>query len=58
MKYAAVIYDQWNVVTRVEERPSEERARKAGMFLTRQGGWFKVVSGADEIDMYKGLINA
>lgn len=56
-KFAAVIYDRMNVITRVEERPSEERANKAGRFWTRVSGWYKVVTGSDEIDMYKAMIN-
>lgn len=56
-EYAAVIYDRFNVVVRVEERPSEPRAVKAGEFFTRLGGWYQVVRGRDDIEMYKGLLN-
>ena len=37
-RYAAVIYDRFNVITRVEERPTAERAMKAGEFWTRVSG--------------------
>lgn len=61
MKYAAVIYDYYNVVIKVEERLTEERAIRAGQFFTRlrncNGAWFRVVSG-DDVDFYKALINA
>lgn len=57
-KYAAVIYDHHNIVTRVEERPTEDRANRDGQFWTRMTGWYKVVEGEEEIEMYKGLINA
>lgn len=61
MKYAAVIYDYYNVVIRVEERPTEERAIRAGQFYTRlkncSGAWYRVVSG-DDVEFYKALINA
>ena len=61
MKYAAVIRDNWNVIVRVEERPTEEQAVKAGQFFTRlkncSGAWFRVVEG-DDVDFYKALINA
>ena len=60
MKTAAVIYDRMNVVTRVEERPTAPRALAAGEFYTRNnpGSWYKLVQGNEEIEMYKGLINA
>ena len=60
MEYAAVIYDAMNVIVRVEERPDERRARKAGEFYTkrRPGWWYTVAEGEDVIDMFKGLINA
>lgn len=58
MKYAAVIYDPMNIIVRVEERPDEKRARKAGEFFTRRPGyWYKVVSGHEIIGMYKAMIN-
>ena len=56
-EYAAVIYDQRNVIIRVEERPTAERAEKAGEFFTKRAGWFKVVGGREAIDMYKAMIN-
>ena len=56
--YAAVIYDKMNIITRVEERPTEERAEKAGAFFTRRGGWFRVTDDQDDIELSKVLINA
>lgn len=56
-EYAAVIYDRFNVIVKVEERPTAERAMKAGEFWTRVSGWYKIVSGADDIEMYKAMIN-
>lgn len=56
-KFAAVIYDSHNVITRVEERPTSERATRAGEFYTRANGWYKVISGEDDIELYKALIN-
>lgn len=55
--YYAVIYDKFNIVTRVEGRPSAARADQAGRFFTRFGGWYKVV-GEEDADLYKSLINA
>lgn len=57
-RYAAVIYDRFNVITRVEERPTAERAMKAGEFWTRMSGWYQIVSGEESIEMYKAMINA
>jgi hypothetical protein len=59
-KYAAVIYDRFNVVTRVEERPTRERAMKAGAFFTvgRKGWWWIIAEEEEEIEMYKAMINA
>lgn len=58
MKYAAVIYDRMNVIVRVEERPSRERAERAGSFWTKYTGWFKVVEGDEDlVGMYKAMIN-
>lgn len=57
MKYAAVIYDRWNIIIMVNEMPSEERANKSGKFWTRQGGWYQVIEGEDNIEMYKAMIN-
>ena len=59
MRYAAVIHDRMNVVVRVEERPTEERAEKAGQFWTsRNRGWWYLIATNYDIDMYKELINA
>ena len=58
MEFAAVIYDPMNIVTRVEERPTYERAEKAGNFFTkRPGWWFQVVEGREYIEMAKATIN-
>lgn len=59
MKYAAVIYDRLNIVVKVEERPSEERANKAGEFFVgrNSGWWYQVVAGEENIEMYKAMIN-
>lgn len=60
MRYAAVIYNYYNVVIRVEERPTRERAIKAGKFYEKfyyAGTWYKIVEG-DDIELYKSLINA
>lgn len=57
--YAAVIYDAMNIVTRVEERTTRERAEKAGKFYTKQAGWwYLIVSDWHDIELYKALINA
>lgn len=58
--YAAVIYDPMNIVSRVEVRPTKERAMKAGAFFTvgRKGWWWIVAEGDEEIELYKSLINA
>ena len=59
MDYAAIIRDAMNVIVRVEERPTEERARKAGEFYTKgTGWWFQIAQGRDAIEMYKAMINA
>ena len=60
MKYAAVIYDPMNIIVRVEERPTHERATKAGRFFTRnrRGWWYHVAQGEEEIELSKALINA
>ena len=55
-KYAAVIYDAHNVIVRVEERPTEERAQKAGEFWTRFDGWYRVVKD-EEVELSKAMIN-
>jgi len=56
--YVAVIYDRMNVIVRVEERPSRERAEMAGKFWTKCAGWFKVVEGDEDlVGMYKAMIN-
>ena len=56
--YAAVIYDPMNIVTRVEERPTRERAEKAGNFFTRRAGWwYQIVEGREDIEMSKATIN-
>lgn len=59
--YSAVIYNYYNIVIRVEERPTRERAIMAGQFYTRlkncSGAWYQVVEGED-VDLYKALINA
>jgi len=59
MKYAAVIRDNMNIVIRVEERPTEERALKAARFFTngRTGWWWTIAIGESEIEMFKALIN-
>lgn len=56
-KFAAIIRDKMNIIVRVEERPTEERARKAGEFFTKRGGWYTIAEGAEEIEMYKTMIN-
>ena len=56
--YAAIIYDAMNIITRVEERPNEERATSAGSFYTRLGGWFRVTDDPEDIELSKVLINA
>ena len=56
--YAAIIYDAMNIITRVEERPNEERATRAGSFYTRLGGWFRVTDDPEDIELSKVLINA
>lgn len=56
-EFAAVIYDRMNIIVRVEERLSAAAAWRAGNFWTKFGGWFKVVEGREEIDMYKAMIN-
>ena len=56
-EYAAVIYDRFNVIVKVEERPTAVRAMKAGEFWTRVSGWYQIVSGEDNIEMYKAMIN-
>lgn len=60
MKYAAVIRDYHNVIVRVEERPTRERALKAAHFFSErvQGGWWFLAIGEEEVEMYKSLINA
>lgn len=58
-KYAAVIYDPMNIIVRVEERPDEKRARKAGDFYTKKPGyWYWIAKGRESIEMYKAMINA
>lgn len=58
-EYAAVIYDPKNIIVRVEERPDEKRARKAGDFFTRTPGyWYWLAVGRESIEMYKAMINA
>ncbi len=58
-EYAAVIYDRFNVIIRVEERPDEKRARRAGDFYTRMPGyWYRLAHGRESIEMYKAMINA
>lgn len=57
MKFAAIIYDSYNIIVRVEERPTLERAIKAGKYYTRTRGWFQIAK-EEEIEMYKALINA
>ena len=56
-EYAAIIRDRMNVIIRVEERPTEQRAIKAGQFWTKRGGWFTVAQGREVIDMFKQMIN-
>lgn len=56
--YAAIIYDKMNIITRVEERPTKERAAKAGVFYTTLGGWFRVTDDQEDIELSKALINA
>ena len=60
MKYAAVIRDNWNVIVRVEERLTEERAKKAAIFYTKNhpGWWWTIAIGEHEIELFKSLINA
>lgn len=57
-EYAAVIYDRFNVIIRVEERPTAERAMRAGEFWTRISGWYQIAEGRESIEMYKAMINA
>ena len=56
-KFAAIIYDKMNIIVRVEERPTRERAEMAGRFFTRRTGWYKIAQGAEDIEMYKAIIN-
>lgn len=56
--FAAIIYDSMNVITRVEERPTKERAIRAGAFYRRLGGWFRVTDDQEDIELSKVLINA
>lgn len=60
MEYAAVIRDSFNIIIRVEERPTLERAVKAGNFFQKRinGSWFTIAEGNDVIDMFKGLVNS
>lgn len=59
MKYAAVIRDRWNIIVRVEERPSKVQANRAGEFFERRnkGWWFTVAEGEEDIELYKAMIN-
>ena len=59
MTYAAIIRDSFNVIIKVEERPTQERALKAGKFFEKRikGSWFSIAEGKDVIDMFKTLIN-
>lgn len=56
--YAAIIYDKMNIITRVEVRPTEERAKIAGEFFTRRSGWYRITNNEDDIEISKELINA
>ena len=60
MDYAAIIRDRFNVIIKVEERPTLERAFKAGNFFKNRipGSWFSIAEGADVIGMFKELVNA
>ena len=60
MTYAAVIRDSFNVIIKVEERPTQERGVKAGRFYENRipGSWFSIAEGADVIGMFKALVNA
>lgn len=60
MGYAAVIRDKFNVIIKVEERPTLDRAIKAGEFYLKRiiGSWYSIAEGQDVIDMFKTLINA
>ena len=60
MEHAAVIYDSFNTIVKVEERLTADRAQRAGEFFTRgrSGWWFKVVTTAEVVEMYKAMINA
>lgn len=56
--FAAVIYDPMNIIVRVEERPSEKSARRAGDFYTSEPGyWYWLAYGRESIEMYKAMIN-
>ena len=55
--YAAIIYDKMNIITRVEVRPTEERAKGAGEFFTRRSGWYRITNNEDDIEISKELIN-
>lgn len=57
MKYAAVIYNRKNIIVRVEERPTRERAEKAGKFWTKREGWYKIAEGREDIEFFKNIIN-
>lgn len=59
MRYAAVVRDNMNVIVRVEERPTELRAIRAGQFFTNNhpGWWWSVAHGEDIIEMFKSMIN-
>ena len=59
MDYAAIIRDRFNIIIKVEERPTLERALKAGSFFKNRipGSWFSIAEGADVIGMFKVLVN-
>ena len=40
-----------------KQKKSREWAMKAGEFWTRVSGWYQIVSGEDNIEMYKAMIN-
>ncbi len=59
MTFAAIIRDSFNVIIKVEERPTQERAVKAGRFYENRikGSWFTIAEGEPVIDMFKALVN-
>ena len=59
--YAALIYNYYNVLEKVEVRTSWKLANRAGKFFTKnhQGWWYRTTAlFPGELEMYKSMINA